>query len=107
MLQSSNSLSCKYKLFIILYKSKVFDYLIKTVIPTPGCLLQSINGSLKFAYLVIILRVDSQTAFVTINVCFLFENPFVLDCCRCIVDITRIRVSSQRGERVGGIRQRE
>src|SRR4051794_29967479 len=28
------------------------------LIPTPGCLLQSINGSLKFAYLVSILRTD-------------------------------------------------
>ena len=41
-----------------LYKPEVFDHLIKTSVPTPGCLLQSINGTLKFAYLVSSFRID-------------------------------------------------
>src|SRR3954463_1354917 len=42
---------------ISLYKTKAFDYLIKMLIPTSGCLLQSIYGPLKFAYLVSIFRI--------------------------------------------------
>ena len=34
-----------------LYKPKNFDHLIKAYVPTPRCLLQSIEGSLEFAYL--------------------------------------------------------
>ena len=34
-----------------LYKPKCFDRLIKVYVPTPRCLLQSIEGSLEFAYL--------------------------------------------------------
>ena len=34
-----------------LYKPKCFDHLIKAYVPTPRCLLQSIEGSLEFAYL--------------------------------------------------------
>src|SRR4051812_43228140 len=41
-----------------LNKSKLFDHLIKAEIPTLGCLLQSIDGSLKLAYLVSILRIN-------------------------------------------------
>src|SRR5215216_7717731 len=45
-------------LSISLEKSKLFDHLIKAEIPTLGCLLQSIDGSLKLAYLISILRID-------------------------------------------------
>ena len=34
-----------------LYKPKSFDHLIKAYVPTPRCLLQSIEGLLEFAYL--------------------------------------------------------
>ena len=34
-----------------LYKPKCFDHLIKVYVPTPRCLLQSIEGLLEFAYL--------------------------------------------------------
>ena len=34
-----------------LYKPKIFDHLIKVHIPTPRCLLQSMEGSLELAYL--------------------------------------------------------
>ena len=34
-----------------LYKPKIFDHLIKAYIPTPRCLLQSMEGSLELAYL--------------------------------------------------------
>jgi hypothetical protein len=44
---------------IRLDKSKPFDYFIKMEIPTLERLLQSINGSLKFAYLLIILRINN------------------------------------------------
>src|SRR3954471_3555328 len=43
---------------ISLYKTKTFDYLIKMLIPTSGCLLQPIYGPLKFAYLVSVFRID-------------------------------------------------
>ena len=38
-----------------LYKPKIFDHLIKAHIPTPRCLLQSLEGSLEPAYLLAFL----------------------------------------------------
>src|SRR3954466_8533688 len=63
---------------ISLYKTKTFDYLIKTLIPTSGCLLQSIDGPLKFAYLVSIFRIDKTFGLHHIQ---LFINVSIEECC--------------------------
>src|SRR4051812_49902785 len=55
-----------------------FDHLIKTLIPTSGCLLQSIDGSLKFAYLVSIFRIDKTFGLHHIQ---LFINVSIEECC--------------------------
>src|SRR3989337_2026476 len=77
MLQSSHSLSCKYKLLHKLYKTKSFDHLIKAYIPTPRCLHQSIDGSLELAYFVSILRTDKT--FWLHNIQLLHKKP-VTEC---------------------------
>ena len=52
------SLLVHTRLIFIFEKAKLFDCLIKSKIPTSGCLLQSINGSLKLANLLRILWVN-------------------------------------------------
>src|SRR3954463_12882509 len=46
------------ELFDILEKSKCFDHLIKSKISSLRCLLQPINGPLKFAYFTSVLRIN-------------------------------------------------
>ena len=50
-----------------LYKPKCFDHLIKAYIPTPRCLLQSIEGSLEFAYLLASLGSTKPSCCITYN----------------------------------------
>ena len=61
MLQSSHSLSCKYRLLQKSVYTICFDQLIKAYIPTPRCLHQSINGSLELAHFVSILWIDKTS----------------------------------------------
>src|SRR6266496_3851948 len=50
-----------------LYKPKNFDHLIKAYVPTPRCLLQSIEGSLEFAYLLASLGSTKPSGCITYN----------------------------------------
>ena len=55
------------RLIFVVEKNKLFDCLIKTKIATPGCLLQSINRSLKLANLVRILGIDKALGLFHVN----------------------------------------
>src|SRR5215216_3640542 len=50
-----------------LYKPKNFYHLIKAYFPTPRCLLQSIEGSLEFAYLLASLGSTKPSGCITYN----------------------------------------
>ena len=52
---------------INLYKPKRFDHLIKANLPTPRCLLQSIEGSLELAYLLASLGSTKPSGCITYN----------------------------------------
>ena len=58
MLQSTRSLSCKYRLHRKSVKTICFDHLIKAYIPTLRCLHWSIDGSLELAHFVSTFRID-------------------------------------------------
>ena len=74
MLQSSHSLSCKYRFLQSLYKTKCFDHTIKAFIPTPRGLHQSINGSLELAHFVSTFRIDKT--FWLHHIQIFIRNPF-------------------------------
>src|SRR3954466_9708815 len=67
-LTTSSRLENVHVIMITLDEAKRFDYLIKANIPTPRCLLQPINGFLKFAYLVSISRIDKTLGLYHIHV---------------------------------------
>ena len=50
-----------------LYKTKRFDHIIKAYIPTPRCLLQSIERSLELAYLLASLGSTKPSSCITYN----------------------------------------
>ena len=56
-----------------LYKPKIFDHLIKAFIPTPRCLLQSLEGLLELCILVSIFQ-DWQNLLVVSHTTFPQEN---------------------------------
>jgi hypothetical protein len=47
---TTTNLLVNTRFFYVLDEAKLFDHFIETKIPTPRCLLQSIDGPLKFAY---------------------------------------------------------
>ena len=54
----SHSLLCKCRFLQLFWTTpKSFDHIIKVKIPAPICLLQPMNGQLKFAYMFSILRI--------------------------------------------------
>ena len=58
-LLSSHSLLCKCRFLQLFWTTpKSFDHIIKVKIPAPICLLQPMNGQLKFAYMSSILRIN-------------------------------------------------
>src|SRR3990170_154275 len=71
-----------------LYKPKCFDHLIKAYVPTPRCLLQSIEGPLEFAYLLASLRSTKPSGCITYSLssrkpsrklCFDIHLPYFIN----------------------------
>ena len=76
---------------VSLYKTICFDHLIKAYIPTPRCLLQSIEGSLELAYILASLELTKPSGCITYNLssriplrkrCFDIHLPdFIIEKC--------------------------